>query len=102
MVVVTEMLSAHPASDVAVALLDVIADPVRWSVLARLSDTPRCECDLRAHIEIAPSLLSYHLRVLREARLVTATRRGRWIDYTLAPDAHARLAAALPTAAVAP
>jgi ArsR family transcriptional regulator len=97
-----EMLSAHPASDEAVALLDVVADPVRWSVLARLSETPRCECDLQAHIEIAPSLLSYHLKVLRVARLVTATRRGRWIDYTLAPDAHARLAAALPTAPLAP
>jgi hypothetical protein len=30
---------------------------------------------------------------------VTATRRGKWIDYTLAPDAHDRLAAALPTTA---
>lgn len=32
---------------------------------------------------MAPNLLSYHLRVLREAGLVIATRRGRWIDYRL-------------------
>jgi len=48
---------------------------------------------------VAPNLLSYHLRVLREARLVTATRRGRWIDYALADDALDRLRAALPVAA---
>jgi DNA-binding transcriptional ArsR family regulator len=48
---------------------------------------------------VGPNLLSYHLRVLREARLVTATRRGRWIDYALADDALDRLHAALPVAA---
>ena len=40
-------------------------------------------CDLQAQVPVAPNLLSYHLRVLREAGLVTATRRGRWIDYRL-------------------
>ena len=48
---------------------------------------------------VAPNLLSYHLRVLREAGLVTASRRGRWIDYALADDALDRLHAALPAAA---
>jgi ArsR family transcriptional regulator len=43
-------------------------------------------------------VLSYHLKVLRDAGLITSARRGRWIDYTLAPDAGARLAAALPVA----
>ena len=35
---------------------------------------------------MAPNLLSYHLGVLRGAGLVTATRRGRWIDYRLDGD----------------
>ena len=51
----------------------------------------------RSDVEISASLLSYHLKQLREAGLVQATRRGKWIDYTLAADAHDRLAAALPT-----
>jgi ArsR family transcriptional regulator len=81
-----------------VTLLDAVADPVRWGVLAHLSLTPCCVCEIQEQVAIAPSLLSYHLKVLREAGLVTASRRGRWMDYALAPDAHARLAAALPTA----
>ncbi|QZN85912.1 metalloregulator ArsR/SmtB family transcription factor [Cellulomonas sp. C5510] len=89
-------LGARPG-DAAVSLLSAVGDPVRWSVLERLADGPRCVCDLRAHVPVAPNLLSYHLKVLRDARLVTTSRRGRWVDYTLAEDAHERLVAALPT-----
>lgn len=78
------------------ALIAVVADPVRWSVLRALSAGPRCVCDLQAHTPVAANLLSYHLKVLREAGLVSATRRGRWIDYALAEDAQARVIAALP------
>lgn len=84
------------ADNDAVDLLHVVADPVRWAVLDRLAQAPRCVCDLQVHVPVAANLLSYHLRVLREAELVTATRRGRWIDYALAADAGARLRDALP------
>ena len=83
----------------AAPLLAVAAEPVRWRILAGLSDEPRCVCAIQDDVDVSASLLSYHLKALREAGLVTATRRGKWIDYTLAPDAHDRLAAALPTAA---
>ncbi|BEL05782.1 hypothetical protein Q0Z83_039730 [Actinoplanes sichuanensis] len=79
------------------ALLDVAADPVRWRLLAHLGDgRTRCVCDLHPVAAVAPNLLSYHLKVLREAGLVTARRRGRWIDYTIAGDAAVRLRNALP------
>ena len=82
----------------AVALLAVAADPVRWRLLAELAGAgTRCVCDLQPVGGVAPNVLSYHLKVLREAGLVTSAKRGRWVDYTLAEDAHARIAAALPT-----
>jgi ArsR family transcriptional regulator, arsenate/arsenite/antimonite-responsive transcriptional repressor len=79
-----------------VALLNAAADPVRWTILQRLTDGQACVCDLQGIVAVAPNLLSYHLKVLREARLVTCSRRGRWIDYQLADDAVERLSAALP------
>jgi ArsR family transcriptional regulator len=80
------------------ALLSVIADPVRWRLLTHLADgRTRCVCDLQPVAAVAPNLLSYHLRMLREAGLVTAWRRGRWVDYTIADGAAGRLSAALPT-----
>jgi ArsR family transcriptional regulator len=80
------------------ALLGVAADPVRWRLLTHLADgRTRCVCALLPVAAVAPNLLSYHLKVLREAGLVNARRRGRWIDYTIAGNALDRLHAALPT-----
>ena len=56
-------------------------------------------CDLQPAAGVSAPALSHHLKVLREAGLVTATRLGRRIDYALAPDAADRLRAALPVAA---
>lgn len=84
--------------DAAVSLLQAVADPIRWSVLQRLAAKPSCVCNLQEHVPIPANLLSYHLKVLREAGLVTTSRRGRWIDYALAADALDRLRAALPGA----
>lgn len=90
-----------PASEPSVRLLQAVSDPVRWSVLARLAEGTACVCELQEHFPIAANLLSYHLRVLREAELVTTARRGRWVDYSLASDAQDRLRAALPGIALA-
>ena len=81
----------------AVALLAAVADPVRWRLLSELAERgKRCVCDLQPVGGVAPNVLSYHLKVLRDAGLVTATRRGRWMDYVLVEDALDRLHAALP------
>jgi ArsR family transcriptional regulator len=77
-------------------LLAVAADPIRWTLLTQLAAGASCVCNLHEHVPIAANLLSYHLKVLRQAGLVTSSRRGRWIDYALAPDALDRLHAALP------
>ncbi|MFI6466194.1 ArsR/SmtB family transcription factor [Streptomyces sp. NPDC050538] len=80
----------------AAALLHAVADPARLAVIRRLADSPACVCDLQEQVPIALNLLSYHLKILRAADLVTCSRRGRWIDYALASDALERLHATLP------
>ncbi len=77
-------------------LLAVVTDPVRWRLLAALGAGTQCVCNLQPVAAVSAPALSHHLRVLREAGLVTSARRGRWIDYTLAPDAADRMRAALP------
>ncbi len=72
------------------------AEPVRWRLLAALAAGTRCVCELQPVAGVTAPALSHHLKALREAGLVVAARRGRWIDYTLAPDAAQRLHAALP------
>lgn len=94
----TTVIELRPQADEALALLAAVADPVRWRLLAALADGgTHCVCELKPVGAVAANVLSYHLKVLREAGLVSAARRGRWVDYTLAGDAHARVTAALPT-----
>lgn len=78
------------------ALLAAVADPIRLQLLHMLVGQTRCVCDLQPEPPIPGNLLSYHLKVLRGAGLIEGTRRGRWIDYSLAEGALERLHAALP------
>ena len=73
------------------ARLAALADPVRLRLVAVLAGGGRCVCDLQEQVPVAANLLSYHLRVLRDAGLVTASRRGRWMDYRLDGDGFAAL-----------
>jgi ArsR family transcriptional regulator len=83
-------------------LLSAVADPVRWTVLSHLAERgTSCVCDLQERVPVAANLLSYHLKVLRDAELVTTSRRGRWIDYSLADGVSRRLAEALPVGGAA-
>ena len=88
--------------EVSASLLAAVADPIRWQLIAQLSEEKRCVCQLQTEPEIPANLLSYHLKVLREAGLIVGTRRGRWIDYQLKADALDRLHAALPVPGSSP
>jgi ArsR family transcriptional regulator, arsenate/arsenite/antimonite-responsive transcriptional repressor len=83
-------------------LLWAVADPARWRLIAALAGGTRCVCELRPVAGVSAPTLSHHLKVLRQAGLVTAARRGRRIDYALAPRAAERLRAALPLRVVSP
>ena len=78
-----------------------LADPTRLRVLAVLAGAACCVCEVHAAVDVAPNLLSYHLRVLREAGLIDGTRRGRWIDYRVADGADEFVADALAAAGLA-
>ena len=77
-------------------VLKAIADPTRLEILEMLSPQIRCNCHFQEHLDLAPNLLSYHLKVLREAGLIEGTKRGRWVDYALTPMAADLVAASLP------
>lgn len=71
------------------ARLKVLSDSTRLQVVRLLFGGPRHVGDLQREIAIDQSLLSHHLRVLREAGLVRAERDGKAVRYELAPDVSA-------------
>ena len=65
-----------------------LADPTRVAIVNRLAAAPEvCVCDLTAAFDLAQPTISHHLRVLRDAGLVDASRRGTWAYYRLIPEA---------------
>jgi ArsR family transcriptional regulator len=70
----------------AARLFHALSDETRLSILDRLRRGERCVCELTDALDAAQSRLSFHLRVLKEAGLVTDRREGRWMYYTLSAE----------------
>jgi ArsR family transcriptional regulator, arsenate/arsenite/antimonite-responsive transcriptional repressor len=70
-----------------VRLLSALADPVRLSFVRQLVATDCiCACDFSECCDVSQPTISHHLKVLRDAGVVTSERRGTNVVYSLAPD----------------
>jgi ArsR family transcriptional regulator len=76
----------------AVRLFHALSDQTRLSILERLRRGERCVCELTDALDAAQSRLSFHLRVLKDAGLVTDRREGRWMYYTVDAETLAEVA----------
>ena len=74
-----------------------LSEPSRVRILATLARAERevCVCDFVSGLDLNQSTVSHHLKILKDAELVSSVRRGTWGYYSLAPDARDRLEAAL-------
>jgi ArsR family transcriptional regulator, arsenate/arsenite/antimonite-responsive transcriptional repressor len=83
----TESLDAA-ASESLAARFRALSDPTRVAIVNRLASTEECcVCDLNAAFDLSQPTISHHLKVLRDAGLVEASRRGTWAYYRLVPAA---------------
>ena len=69
------------------SLFHALSDETRLRLLERLREGEQCVCELTDAFKTGQSRLSFHLRVLKDAGLVTDRPEGRWIYYSLNPDA---------------
>ncbi len=68
----------------AARLFRVLGDETRLAILKQLRDQEEvCACDFLACCALAQPTVSHHLKVLRDAGLVNAVKRGLWVHYTL-------------------
>jgi DNA-binding transcriptional ArsR family regulator len=74
-------------NDPEIALLSALADPVRLAIVRQLAvGDAVCACDFTECCTVSQPTISHHLRVLREAGVVSGQRRGTNIYYSLSPD----------------
>jgi ArsR family transcriptional regulator len=92
-----EPLSPAGADELAV-LFKAVADPVRLRLLSLIACHPggeSCVCDLTGEFDVTAPSISYHLKILREAGLITSERRGTWVYYRVVPAVMARMSVVL-------
>jgi DNA-binding transcriptional ArsR family regulator len=72
-------------SRVAVAALDALGDPTRRAIFERLARGPSAVGALAANLPVTRPAVSQHLRVLKDAGLVTETAQGTRRIYRIDP-----------------
>lgn len=88
----------------AVSVFKALADATRLQIFGFIAARPEpiCVCDIVPRFELRQPTISHHLKVLRDAGLVTMTRRGTWSYYAVDPRglkaARAALDSAVPEA----
>ena len=75
----------------AATLFHALSDETRLEILELLRGGERCVCDLQVALSAAQSRLSFHLKVLRDAGLVSDRKEGRWSYYAIVPSAVAEV-----------
>ncbi|HEY3958148.1 MAG TPA: metalloregulator ArsR/SmtB family transcription factor [Streptosporangiaceae bacterium] len=98
-------LVREPVGEAAAAglaqVFKALGDPVRLrlvSLIGAHQGGEVCVCDLTTAFDLTQPTISHHLRVLREAGIITSERRGTWVYYRLVPAALERMAALLSAA----
>jgi DNA-binding transcriptional ArsR family regulator len=67
-------------------ITSALADESRVKALLALQGRELCACQIVEFLDLAPSTVSKHMSLLKQARLVESRKDGRWIYYRLAGD----------------
>jgi ArsR family transcriptional regulator, arsenate/arsenite/antimonite-responsive transcriptional repressor len=69
------------------AITKALADENRVRMLLALRDGELCACQIIELVQLAPSTVSKHMSILKQARLVDSRKDGRWVYYRLGDTA---------------
>ena len=92
-----EPLSPEQAAELS-HVFKALGDPVRLRLLSLIASHEggeACVCDLTGVFDLTGPTISHHLKVLRQAGLISGERRGTWIYYRALPEALRHVSAVL-------
>lgn len=65
-------------------IFKALSDPERLKILKMLETREMCVCEITASLGSAQPNVSHHLRILKEAGLISGGKKGKWVEYELA------------------
>lgn len=72
--------------DICVRIFKALGHPIRYKIVKFLYEGPKCVCKLNENIEFSQANLSQHLRILREAGILTCEKVGMETHYRICCD----------------
>ncbi len=67
-------------------LLKIVSDNSRLQILCILQTGEHCVCELMEETKLSQSLISHHLKDLKDANLVSDRKDGKWVHYSLTDE----------------
>lgn len=65
------------------SLLKLVGEENRLKILCILKQGQHCVCEVEKHLDLSQSLISHHLKDLKEAGLISDEKKGLWVHYSL-------------------
>ena len=81
------MSSPTVGDEILLRRFQAVAEETRFEIVRRLAGGEKCVCELQGDLDAAQSRLSFHLKKLKDAGVVSDRRDGRWVYYALVPGA---------------
>src|SRR5512137_2341 len=78
-----------------IKVMKALSDPNRVKIIKILQKRVMCVCEIRAALHLAQPTISKHLKVMEEAGLVSHSKDGLWVNYSITGGARSPYAASL-------
>ena len=66
-----------------IGIMESLSDPIRINILELMISGEICVCDIVKVTGLSQSKVSYHIRILKDAGLISDRQEGRWVYYKL-------------------
>src|SRR5690242_9847202 len=80
------MIARNPSDNFCARRLKALADPSRWAIIMSLLNNPKMVAELLVELKIEQTLLSHHLKILRDEGFIESVREGKNVRCRLADN----------------
>lgn len=63
--------------------LKALSDDTRLKIVLLLASGNKCVCEIFGQLRLPQNLISHHLGILRESKIINSEKKGRWVYYSL-------------------
>lgn len=75
--------------------LKALAEPTRLQIIEMLDQEEMCVCEMLEKLRMSQPAVSHHLKILRQAEIITDRKEGKWVFYSLNAAGYAQLVSSL-------